>query len=87
MWGYVCSMLDVRLRLPDLMRTFDPPMKSAYALMKASKGALTITTAVRLVEANGRPKRLDMATLDTLCDIFDVGPGELLERDKRPRSR
>jgi len=76
-------MLDMRMRLPDLMR--ERGMRNAYSLMKASKGALTITTAVRLVDADGRPKRIDMTTLDTLCDIFGVGPGELLERDKAKR--
>jgi DNA-binding Xre family transcriptional regulator len=67
------------MRLPDLMQARG--MRNAYSLMKASKGALTITTAVRLVDANGKPKRVDFTTLDTLCDIFGIGPGELLERD------
>jgi DNA-binding Xre family transcriptional regulator len=74
-------MLDMRLRLPELMRQRE--MRNAYALMKASKGALTITTAVRLFNADGHPKRIDLTTLDTLCDIFNVGPGDLLERDKK----
>jgi DNA-binding Xre family transcriptional regulator len=76
-------MLDMRLRLPDLMKSRG--MHNAYSLMKASRGALTITTAVRLVDSDGKPKRIDMTTLDTLCDIFGVGPGELLERDKPRR--
>jgi DNA-binding Xre family transcriptional regulator len=80
-------MFDMRLKLPELMEARG--MKSAYALMKASAGAMNITTAVRLVEAEGKPKRIDMTTLDVLCDIFNVGPGELLERDKpaKPRKR
>lgn len=76
-------MFDMRLRLPELMR--ERGMRSAYALMKASRGEMNITTAARLVAANGHPTRLDMTTLDTLCDIFGVGPGDLLEREKKRR--
>jgi DNA-binding Xre family transcriptional regulator len=76
-------MFDMRLRLPDLMA--ERGVRTAYALAKASRGAIPITTAARLVEANGRPKRIDLATLDALCDVFGVGPGDLLEREKKRR--
>jgi hypothetical protein len=46
-------------------------------------GRLTVTTAYRIVAANGHPDRIDMRTLDILCDVFGVGPGELLERDRK----
>lgn len=77
-------MLDMRFRLPELMRARGIP--TAYALTKASKGAIPITTAHRLVTADGHPKRVDLATLDVLCDVLEVSPGELFERDK-PRKR
>lgn len=80
---YASSMLDMRLRLPDLMAARG--MHTAYALAKASRGEIPITTAARLVESGGRPKRIDMATLDALCDVFGVGPGDLLEREKKRR--
>ena len=60
-------------------------MRNAYALMKASRGELTITTATRLVKADGKPKRIDMGTLDVLCRIFAVGDmNALFERDDVP---
>ena len=76
-------MFVVRLKLPDLMQTAG--LRNAYALMKASKGELTITTATRLVKADGKPKRIDMDTLDTLCRIFGVkNMNDLFERDDVP---
>jgi DNA-binding Xre family transcriptional regulator len=74
-------MLDMRLRLPELMKA--RKMTTAYQLAKASNGRLTVTTAYRIVAANGHPDRIDMRTLDILCDVFGVGPGELLERDRK----
>lgn len=53
-----------------------------YSLAKASKGAINQTTAKRLIDG---PKRVDLATLDVLCDVFGVEPGELWERDKKRR--
>lgn len=53
-----------------------------YALAKASKGAMNETTAKRLIDG---PKRVDLATLDVLCDVFQCEPGDLWERDKKRR--
>lgn len=73
-------MYLMRLRLPTLMAR--EGMRNAYALMKASKGEMTITTATRLVRADGKPKRVDLATLDTLVRIFHLTDmNELWERD------
>jgi hypothetical protein len=78
-------MLVMRFLLPKLMEAKNLP--TAYALERYSKGALPITTATRLVKAGYKPKRIDLDTLDVLCDIFNVGPGELLERDRKPVRR
>lgn len=72
-------MLDMRLRLPELMAA--QKLRTAYALAKASKGAIPISTAHRLVEAEGKPDRIDMRTLDALCDTLKCKPSELLARD------
>lgn len=72
-------MIDMRFRLPDLMAARG--LRTAYALMKASNGSIPMTTANRLVLAKERPKRIDMDTLDALCDLFGIEPGELFERD------
>jgi DNA-binding Xre family transcriptional regulator len=73
-------MYGMRLDLPRYMEKRG--LKNAYALMRASSGRLTITTASRLVAANGRPKRVDLATLETLCHMFGAGPGDLLIPDE-----
>lgn len=77
-------MLDMRLRIPELMATRKPePMRTAYALQKASGGRLSMTNATHLVDKRGNISRVDMRTLEILCDVFGVGPGELLERDAK----
>jgi len=75
-------MLDmVRLRIAELLDG-KKLNHTAYALAKASRGALNHTTAQRLIDG---PKRVDLATLDVLCDVFGVEPGELWERDTKRR--
>jgi DNA-binding Xre family transcriptional regulator len=77
-------MLDMRLRLAELMA--QRGLTTAYQLAKASRGRISQMKAYRLVESAGRPTRIELATLDALCDTLDVGPGELLERDKRRKA-
>jgi DNA-binding Xre family transcriptional regulator len=70
----------VRLRMAELLaaKNIKP---TAYALAKASKGAINQTTAGRLIAG---PRRVDLTTLDVLCTVFDVTPPELWERDRTP---
>jgi DNA-binding Xre family transcriptional regulator len=78
-------MFDViRFLLPDLMAARG--MTTSYQLAKASKGAINATTAYRLVEAGYTPKRIDIATLDVLCEVLEAKPADFFERDK-PRKR
>jgi len=76
-------MLDMRLRIPELME--EHGLKNAYQLAKASGGRIPMTSAYRLVESKGRPGRIDLDTLQALCDVFDCDPGELLERESKRR--
>lgn len=72
-------MLDMRLLLREWMKRRDI-RPTAYALSKASKGAIPVSTATRLLDQESPPKRIDFTTLDTLCDVLNIGPGELLKR-------
>lgn len=74
----------MRFRLPDLMAEHKPPVRTAYGLAKLSRGAISLTTAHRLVEADGKPARVDLKTLDAICDTLRVDPTELFERDAIP---
>lgn len=79
-------MLDMRLRLSELMEA--KGLKTAYALERYSKGVLPITTATRLVKAKDRPKRVDLATLQDLCDVFKLDDmNDLFERDGKPKPK
>lgn len=75
-------MLDMRLKLSKLMA--DRGLATAYALERFSKGALPITTATRLVNAKDRPKRIDLETLQILCEVFGLKDmNELLHVETR----
>lgn len=52
-----------------------------------SQSELARRSGVSLVTVNGMAKnrttRVDLSTLDALCDVLAVEPGQLLERDGR----
>lgn len=82
------TLLDMRLRIRELMAGHNPPLSTAYALEKASReksARIPMSTAHRLVSTKGKPDRVDLRTLDALCDVFGVEPGDLWERDKKRR--
>jgi DNA-binding Xre family transcriptional regulator len=68
----------MRLRIPELLaaRGMTP-----YALAKASGGRISMSTAYRLKDSRGRLETYAAEMLEALCDVFDVTPGELLERE------
>ena len=74
----------LRLRLPELLEERD---MTPYALAKASRGRISMSTAYRLARLKGRVETFDRSVLDALCDVLDVGPAELLERVGRSATR
>lgn len=64
----------VRLRVADLMRGRGI---SAYRLSRGS--GLAYPTAHRLSQPSGKFGRLEVDTLNRLCEFFHVQPGELIE--------
>lgn len=76
--GYIRIMLDMRLRLPELMARRG---MTAYQVSKASAGRISRSAAYRVVRMNGKLDNFDAEMLEALCDVFGVGPGELLERE------
>jgi DNA-binding Xre family transcriptional regulator len=72
--------MQMRLRLPELLAEHKPRL-TAYAVAKASQGRISLTTIYRLTRNRGRVANFDGELLEALCDVFGVGPGELLERE------
>jgi len=58
-----------------------PPIKTAYALAKASKGVINQSTAQRLLDPKKPPKGVDFSTLDAICATLKCKPSELLSAD------
>ena len=74
----------IRIRLPELLNDEIP---TAYAIAKASGDRISQSAAHRLVAKRGAVQRYDADLLEALCEIFDVGPGELLELDDTPKRK
>jgi DNA-binding Xre family transcriptional regulator len=59
-----------------------------YALAKAvALRGVSEQAVYRLARQNGAPARIDLKTLQALCDVFDVGIDELLTREPLPKSK
>lgn len=71
----------MRLRLAELMEQH-PTLNTPYAVMTASDGRISRSAIYRLAKRDGRVENFANDLLEALCDVFDVGPGELLERDR-----
>ena len=67
----------MRLRLPELL---DAREMTPYALAKASRGRISMSTAYRLVDLKGHLDSFDAEMLEALCDVLGVEPGDLLPR-------
>ncbi len=70
--------MSIRLRIPELLEAAG---LTAWGLHMASEGRVTASKAYRLVRRRGGLKSFDLATLEVLCDVLQVEPGELFERE------
>lgn len=71
--------MRVRIRLPEVLNEHQ---LTAYEVAKRSGGRIITSTLYRLVRQGGRVKLFDGDLLEALCDVLNVEPGELLEREK-----
>lgn len=71
-------MLDMRLRLPELMAEAKPPITSPYFLAQRSKGLLSENKARRLLSTKRPPIGVEFTTLDAIAKIFGVSGEKLL---------
>ncbi|MGI8765711.1 MAG: helix-turn-helix domain-containing protein [Gemmatimonadaceae bacterium] len=76
----------LRLRLPELLTEHKPPL-TAYGLVKASDGRISLSTAYRLVRQRGAVKYFDAQLLEALSDILGLEPGDLIERTQEPKRK
>lgn len=79
----ITEPLVIRLRVAELL---EERGWTAYRLAK--EAGLTMPVAYRLADPSGEFARLESSTLEKLCEVFDVQPGELLvwEKPKRRKS-
>jgi DNA-binding Xre family transcriptional regulator len=70
----------VRLRLPEL---FKEKGLTAYEVARRSNGRLAEASIYRLVRRRGEVSMVSAKTIEALCDVLDVGPGDLIEVIRR----
>lgn len=80
--GYISFIMDMRIRYPELLK--DSGLTS-YRVAKNSNGRIKPATIYRLKKGKGWLPTFDNDMIEALCDIFQVEPGELWERDKKKR--
>ena len=74
--------MAVRFRLADVLAE-----RTMTQTELSRRSGVSIVTVNGI--ANNRTTRVDLETLDKLCEVLEVEPGELLEREtpKRRRAR
>jgi len=72
--------MEMRIRLPELLTEHKT---TAYAIAKRSNGRIDQSTLYRLTRQRGVVRYIDADLLEALCDVLNVEPGALLERDKK----
>jgi hypothetical protein len=70
--------MEMRIRFTELLAERG---WSAYAFAHRAEGRVSMSTAYRLAEKNGRLAMYDANLCEVLCDVFEVGPAELFEMD------
>lgn len=70
----------MRVRIAELLQK---RRMSPYGLAMASGGRITLSRAYRLAAREGHFATMPAKVLEALCDVLDVEPGELLERDRK----
>ena len=76
--------MDMRLRIPEL---FDEKGTTPYHVALDSGKRISMSTAYRLRRMNGKLDTYGGDLLEALCDVLDVTPGELFERETKPKRR
>ena len=71
-------MKSIRLRTPTLRAD-----RGRMSLRELSRQTGIAESTLSRLET-GKTKGIDFATLATLCDFFNVSPGEVLEREQHP---
>ena len=77
----------VRFRLTDVLKARKITAYQFAKDVEAAGGELTTRAAYRLARPGFAVRRVDLETLDVLCRVLDVTPGELLEYRPGRRSQ
>ena len=72
--------MAVRFRLADVLA--ERTMTQSELSRRSGVSIVTVNGI-----ANNRTTRVDLETLDKLCEVLEVEPGELLERETPKRRR
>jgi DNA-binding Xre family transcriptional regulator len=74
--------MDMRLRFPEL---FTETGVNPYRLSTRSGNRISLSTAYRLKRVRGVLETYRSAMLDAICDVMEVTPAEIWEREPAPK--
>lgn len=79
----------VRWKLPDILEERGLTAYRLAAMAQERGHDLTVRAVYRLADPDHELRRLDLATLNAVCDALRLSPGDLLEyvADKPKRKR
>jgi hypothetical protein len=80
----------MRLRLTELLQRNKEAGReptSLYGVLSRTGDRIGRSTLYRIAQSDGRWPTFDDDMLEALCDVFGVGPADLLERTAKPSAR
>lgn len=79
---YEAPLVPTRFRLREQLAAHEPPMSQSELARRSGVSLVTINAI-----ANNRTTRVDLETLDAICSVLKVRPGDLLEKSERKGRR
>lgn len=76
------DLVPTRFRLKELLDAIEPPISQRELARRSGVSPTTINAMVL-----NKTAQVSLATLDALCEVLAVLPGDLLEREVPRRSR
>jgi DNA-binding Xre family transcriptional regulator len=77
--------VTVRFRLHEVLEELERANRPMSQSELSRRSGVSMTTINAMVL--NKTKQVSLATLDAICGALGVGPGDLLERDAKRRSR
>lgn len=80
------ATVPVRFRLDEVLEERKESPKESLSQSELSRRSGVSLTTINAIMLN-KTRQVSLDTLDKLCQVLEIAPGELLEREKKRRGR